>query len=97
MNTTALTPAQQYVKDQALEAAARGLRRASAFVAMHDGRIGFKATMRCKGVPPVFVRWDRDDVLRCYDATSFELMYQSQPGQLERLATCPVNPGNGAA
>lgn len=86
MSASELTPAQQYVKDQAREAAARGLRRACAFVTMHAGGVGFKATIRSKGFPPVLVRWDQDEVLRCYDATTFELMYQSQPGQIDRLA-----------
>ena len=86
MNAPDLTPAQQYVKDQALEAAVRGLRRACAFVAMHGGSVGFKSTMGCKGMSPVFVRWGHDGVLRCYDATSFELLCQSEPGQIEQLA-----------
>ena len=86
MNAPKLNQAQQYVKDQALQAAARGLRRACAFVAMHRGTVGFKSTMRSYGAPPVVVRWDDDGALRCYDATSFELMYQSEPGHIERLA-----------
>lgn len=96
MNAPTLTPAQQYVKDQALEAAARALKRAFAFVQMHGGHIGFKKIMRSKGVPPVLVRWDDDDALRCYDANSYELMYQSLPGKHDQLATPPAKPGHAA-
>ena len=85
MTAPSLTPAQQYVKDQAHEAAVHGLRRACAFIAMKQGRIGFKGKMRRSGMPAVFVRWDSDDVIRCYDTADFQLLYQSEPGHFERL------------
>lgn len=74
------------VRALALEAAARHLREAATFAALHaTSKPLFRKTMRVGGVV-VEVRFEWPGVLRGFDSKTGELLYQSLPGSPGVLA-----------
>lgn len=81
MNTAA-----QQVHAQALEAAARLLKIAAAYAAVHIDKPLFKKTMK-QGRTVLLVRLDWPScVLRVFDRATGELLAESLPGKPDQLA-----------
>lgn len=84
-----MNPAQQELEARATEAAARLLKQAAVFLEPHAPRLLFKKTMKVHSgntVKVCLLHVELPGVLRVYDAATGELLTESAPGQLDRLA-----------
>lgn len=84
-----MSPAEQELDARATEAAARLLKQAAVFLEPHAPRLLFKKTMKVhvgNAVQTRLLHVELPGVLRVYDAATGELLTESAPGQLDRLA-----------
>lgn len=84
-----MSPAEQELDARATEAAARLLKQAAVFLEPHAPRLLFKKTMRQNignTTRTCLLHVELPGVLRVYDAATGELLTESAPGQLDRLA-----------
>jgi hypothetical protein len=85
-----MTTAAQQVRAQALEAAARLLKTAADYAAVHIDKPLFKKTMR-QGRMALLVRLDWPGALRVFDPATGELLVESLPGNPYQLAPTMAN------
>lgn len=84
-----MSPAEQELEARATDAAARLLKQAAVFLEPHAPRLLFKKTMKQNignTIRTCLLHVELPGVLRVYDAATGELLTESAPGQLDRLA-----------
>ena len=84
-----MSPAEQELQARATESAARLLKQATVFLEPHAPRLLFKKTMKLhigNTNKTCLLHVELPGVLRVYDAATGELLTESAPGQLDRLA-----------
>lgn len=84
-----MSPAAQELEARATDAAARLLKQAVVFLGPHAPRLLFKKTMKQSignTTRTCLLHLELPGVLRVYDAATGELLTESAPGQLDRLA-----------
>ena len=95
-----MTAGSEFVHAASRAAAARLLRQAAKFTAMHANKAVLEKTMRLPSTPAVLVRFDYPGVLRVFDRSSGELLAESEPGAPAQLAgavrvlSSPLSKGN---
>ena len=84
-----MSPAEEELRARSTEAAAQLLKRAAMFMEPHAPRLLFKKEMKehiGNTVKVRLLRLELPGVLRVYDKATGELLTESAPGQLDRLA-----------
>jgi hypothetical protein len=92
-----MSPAEQELQARATGAAALLLKQAAVFLEPHAPRLLFKKTMKQSignTTRTCILHVELPGVLRVYDAATGELLTESAPGQLDRLARRYTMPGN---
>lgn len=92
-----MNPAAHEIEARATDAAARLLKQAAVFLEPHAPRLLFKKTMK-QSIGNItrlcLLHIELPGVLRVYDAATGELLTESAPGQLDRLARRYTMPGD---
>lgn len=84
-----MSPAEKELQARAIESAARLLKQAAMFLEPHAPKLLFKKTMKLhigNTTKQCLLHIELPGVLRAYDAAIGELLTESAPGQLDRLA-----------
>ncbi len=91
-----MSPAEKELQARATESAARLLQQAAVFLEPHAPKLLFKKTMKLhigNVIKQCLLHVELPGVLRVYDAATGELLTESAPGQLDRLARRYTLPG----